>query len=473
MKKNEFDDSFEAKDGFSIESAFDENENGDVVDDENIDGEDIGDENIDDEEDIIIDDEQADDEYDDRDFEEEYEFGEEEDMESENGKHSRKISKVALIGIIFLGIILVFAIWAVGTNSGRSAMMGIAAKFVHNNMQTDDTPLPNEDDPTPIIAMPDDEITDVGTLEIGDDGEVVIFDNDGNLIHEDIIPRSEDYVKTYLVFGIEEIDGAANTDALILVSVNTKDNTLKLTSILRDTYVQIPGWDKNKINSAYAKGAYNASTGSEARKKGAALLIRTIEQTFDIAISGYASVNFSSFENIIDRLGGIDIELGAKEAKYLNKTNYISKPENRNVVEGWNHLNGNQALGYSRVRKVETLGGSENDFGRAVRQRRVINAIIKKYKSSGLFDLLPIAKDCLGYVRTNLTEDQIQEVLTLVVNNGIYTTNSMRLPAEDFFYDSGKEGIFNGKKNITYTLVMDGHLEDNIKALHKFIFLDE
>ena len=390
------------------------------------------------------------------------------DTEKENKK--RGLPLAAKIGFIFLAAVIVFAIWALGTNSGRSFCMGFVARFVKSNAGTNDDP-----DEPPIIndeTIPPD-VTPGGTVVEGPDGEKQIVDQEGHIIKTFIVPREEDYVKTYLIFGIESINGGLNTDAMMLVSINTKDNTIKMTSLLRDTYVDIPGWDKNKLNSAYAKGAYNAKTGSEARENGAALLITTIEQTYDVKISGYACVNFNSFEKIVDRLGGLDIELGEKEAKYLNTTNYISDPENRNVVSGWNHLNGNQVMGYVRVRKEETLGGANNDYGRTVRQRRVITAIINKYKSTKLTDLFSLTKDLIGYVNTDLTEKQIQEALTLIVNNGIYTTKSMRLPAGELFKDSGEKGIYNGQKTVTYTLVIDDYLEENIKAFHQFLFLDE
>ncbi len=389
---------------------------------------------------------------------------------NDDGGKKRGLPLAAKIGLIFLGAVILFAVWALGTKSGRGFCMGFVARFVKTNAgaNTSDT-----DDLVSDLAIPTDEVPN-GTIDVAEDGTIKIIDEHGNEVVDTFIdPRSEDYVTTYLIFGLEQIDGAANTDAIMLVSINTKDNTIKMTSLLRDTYVKIPGWDKNKLNSAYAKGARGAETGAEARARGAALLIKTIEQTYDVKISGYASVNFNSFEKIIDRLGGVDIELGEKEANYLNTTNYISNPDNRNVTAGWNHLNGNQAMGYVRVRKVETLGGSNNDYGRTVRQRRVINAIVSKYKSTKLTDLFSLTKDLIGYVNTNLTEQQIQDALTMIVNNGIYTTKSFRVPYGETFSDSGEAGIYNGSKYVTWTLVMsDEQLQDNIKALHRFIFLD-
>ncbi len=390
------------------------------------------------------------------------------DTEEVNKK--RGLPLAAKIGFIFLAAVIVFAVWALGTNSGRGFCMGFVAKFVKTNAgvnsETDDPPVINDE------TIPPD-LTPEGTVVEGPDGEKKVVDSDGHVIKTFIDPRSEEYVTTYLIFGIESINGGLNTDAIMLVSINTKDNTIKMTSLLRDTYVDIPGWDKNKLNSAYAKGAYKASTGAEAREKGAALLITTIEQTYNVKISGYACVNFNSFEKIVDILGGLDIELGEKEAHYLNTTNYISEPEYRNVVPGWNHLNGNQVLGYTRVRKEETLGGANNDYGRTVRQRRVITAIINKYKSTKLTDLFSLTKDLIGYVYTDLSEKQIQEALTMIVNNGIYTTKSMRLPTGELFKDSGESGIYNGQKIVTYALVIDDYLEENIKAFHQFLFLDE
>lgn len=403
-----------------------------------------------------------DDEYDDDyDDEEQFVIDEDPDFPDNNRKRMKKRIILAIVGVI-----VAFMVWLFATNSGRSFALGFVARFIHSNIGTET----QGDDPADIIIIPEDEIQKGDLVDRNHDGNPDATADDS---FKFIVPRSEDYVKTYLLFGLEQIDGAANTDAIMLVSINTKDNTIKMTSILRDTFVQIPGWDKNKINSAYAKGAHGASTGAEARANGAALLKTTIEQTFDVEISGYACVNFTSFEKVIDRLGGIDIELGEKEAAYLNKTNYISEEYNRNVVPGWNHLNGNQAMGYVRVRKVETLGGANNDYGRTVRQRRVISAIISQYKSCGIFDILSVTKDCLAYINTDLSEEQIQTALTDVVNNGIFTTKSLRVPIEDCYYDSGKKGIFNGSKTITYAIVIDDYIEQNRKALHKFLFLDE
>ena len=420
----------------------------------------------------------------------------EEDMKKTKKKGGKKALKIILGIVIF---ILAAAAFLVFTKPGRKIAYRIAAIWAHGQMNQDtdeDTilvdnsgetsasitgtetdPSATTKDPTDIQDIPDDLVID----PVEDNTEVIK------------LPRSEDYVRTYLLFGVESIyvdaDGnikfdtssVGNTDAIILLSVNTKDNTIKLTSLLRDTYVEIPGVKEsvdgipygNKINSVYATGYRTGETTEEKKKNGAELLMKVIENTYDIDITGYAFVNFSSFEKIIDRLGGIDLQLGEKEAAYLCTTNYISKEQYRTVQAGWNHMNGNQVLGYCRVRKEVTLGGASNDYGRTQRHRRVINSVVQQYKSLSLTSMYSVLKDCLGYINTNLTVDQLAELLENVVENKTFTINQMRLPAEELFKDSGKKGKYNGYSNITYAIVLDGYLEQNIKKLHQFVFLDE
>lgn len=335
-----------------------------------------------------------------------------------NRKKRKKKSKAKkiLLGVLF-GSILILAL-LIGTHPGRKVVYGLLGNYLHGMMQTEDV-----------------------------DGNLVGTSKDE---YDDPSLRKEEYVKNYLIMGIEQINGGGRTDSMMIVSINTKDNTVKLSSLLRDTYVSIPGHKNNKLNAAYGLG-------------GADLLIDTIEQSYKIKIEGYASVNFESFEKIIDRLGGVNIELGAKEASYLNRTNYISNPAYRNVKEGWNTLNGNQALGYCRVRKVETLGGANSDYGRTLRQRRVLNAIFDKYKSSGLIEIMSITKDCLKYITTDLSSNEITSIIESIVENGITTMDTSRFPVNDLYTSTRNE--------VGAVLIPDW--DANIKELYKFIYLDQ
>src|SRR5690606_27017728 len=133
----------------------------------------------------------------------------------------------------------------------------------------------------------------------------------------------------------------------------------------------------------------------------------------------------------VDLLGGVNIELGKEEAKYLNKTNYISKKSNRNVVAGMNKLNGNQVMGYVRVRKVKTLGGANYDYGRVVRQQRALNAMLDALMSSrNILKIIPISTQALSYVTTDLSQKQIEKLMEVVIENKISTMETFRIPVD-------------------------------------------
>lgn len=360
----------------------------------------------------------------------------------EETSNKKKMKRKILIAVAcVVGAILLFIAWMGLTPSGRKFAIGCVVNDIQSesgkNVEEDIfiTPIPGQSD----YELPE---TTPGETE----GE----------ISEDENKRDEEFVKSYLLIGIEEINGGKNTDSMIILSINTRDKTIKLTSLLRDTLVTIPGYkNRNKLNSAYARG-------------GAELLMEVVQNTYDIKLSGYAYANFSAFETVVDLIGGVDIELGKAEAAYLNKTNYISNPAYRNVNAGWNHLNGNQTLGYCRVRKVVTLGGVNNDYGRTVRQRRVINAIIGKVKKMGLLDIYSLLKEATTYVKTNISNEEITEIISECYENEIFTVEECRLPYDGMFYDSGLAGI----EGITYALVIDGHEEEIKNQFHEFIFND-
>ncbi len=326
-------------------------------------------------------------------------------------KRRRRARKRFLMVLLLL---LLIAAGVVATPQGRGMLYKVASSYILGNL--------NQDEET-----------------ISEDAK-------------EVVGRHEEYVSSFLIFGIEEIEGARNTDSMMIASINTKDHSIKLTSLMRDTYVDIPGYKSTKLNAAYAKG-------------GAGLLIDTIEQNYQINLEGYASVNFESFEKIIDALGGVVIELGEEEAAYLNKTNYISNKEYRNVVPGVNLLNGNQALGYCRVRKVATLGGANNDYGRTLRQRRVLNAVFEKVKTMNVIEQLKFVNECLSYVTTNVSKTQLEDAMAAVVENNITTLDMLRIPADGMFSDPKS---YNG---VTYPLVLDW--DANREVMYEFIFAEE
>ena len=229
------------------------------------------------------------------------------------------------------------------------------------------------------------------------------------------------HIVNILLIGVEEFENARNTDTMMVATMNTKDNSLKLTSLMRDLYVQIPGYKDNKLNSAYSKG-------------GIELLYETIELNFDIHLDGYCLVNFDAFEKIVDMVGGVEITLTSKEANYLNTTNYISNREERNVVEGKQTMSGNQALGYCRVRRVST-GTENNDYGRTQRQRIVLEAIYNKLKKKNIIELALLMKDILTKIpiETDIKEADFKNYLEEAVDLKVKEIDTYRVPSDGSF----------------------------------------
>lgn len=226
----------------------------------------------------------------------------------------------------------------------------------------------------------------------------------------------EDQVINILLIGEEGVHDDVDhgrSDASLILTINKEQKTLKLTSLMRDIKVRIPGYLDNKLNAAFHNG----------RGK---LLKETVELNFGIQIDGYVIVNFNGFEDIIDALHGVEIELTEGEASYLNSHNYISKKKYRNVVPGKQTLNGNQALGYCRIRYVDASG----DFGRTERQRRVLLALFDKYKSQNPVNMVKIAKKLLNYVSTNMDNAEILQYVTEAAMLGCDSIETFNIPVE-------------------------------------------
>ena len=266
----------------------------------------------------------------------------------------------------------------------------------------------------------------------------------------------QDHVVNILLLGLEENGGARNTDSMIVATMNTKNHTLKLSSLMRDLYVQIPGYKDNKLNSAYAKGDIS-------------LLYQTIEMNFGLDLNGYCLVNYDAFEQIVDLVGGVEITLTEEEAKYLNRTNYISEKSNRNVVAGTQIMNGNQALGYCRIRYVST-GTENNDFGRTQRQRVVLEAIYDKVKSKNVISLVVLMNKILTQadIETNITNKEFNRYLQEAVSLKVKELETMRIPS-DGTYNNARVPI--GSRNVEVLQPKDWNATR--EELHTFIYGEE
>lgn len=190
-----------------------------------------------------------------------------------------------------------------------------------------------------------------------------------------------------------EGQGRQRSDAMILCTINTKTKTVTLTSFMRDLYVQIPGYSPNKMNACYQIG-------------GMALLSDCLEANFGVEVDGCVEVDFSGFTKLVDLAGGVDIELNQSEANYLNRRgnwDYNDASAGTwNLTEGVNHLTGEQAFAYSRIRYV-----GNGDFERTERQRKVITALLQQSKDLSLSQLNELLENALPLLTTDLSNKEI------------------------------------------------------------------
>ena len=214
--------------------------------------------------------------------------------------------------------------------------------------------------------------------------------------------------------GRSNITDKGNTDAMILVSIDKVNKTVKLVSFMRDSYTYMDGFDRYaKLNAACANG-------------GPAYLVETIENDYKIEINGYALVDFDSFRQVIDVLGGVNVDVPQYVANYLSGSKGTF-PSGDNVL-----LNGDQALRFSRIRKSDANG----DVSRVQRQRQVISALINKCKGASLSQINDVADVILANVRTNIGKKEILSYATQAVTDGWanYALTEITMPTPDARY---------------------------------------
>lgn len=217
-------------------------------------------------------------------------------------------------------------------------------------------------------------------------------------------------------------EGRQRSDSMILVTINKSKGTITLTSFMRDQYVLIPGYKPNKLNAAYALGGFS-------------LMNETLAVNFGVLVDGNVEVDFDGFKDVIDLLGGVEITLTQAEADHLNEEYQYT------LTPGKQYLNGEQALSYSRIRKIDT------DYQRAKRQRTVLLSLLNRYKEKPAAEMLALLDDILPMVTTNMTNAEIislaTEVLPMLSSSRIDT---LRIPVDGTF-DQGDVQVRPGLKN--------------------------
>lgn len=190
-------------------------------------------------------------------------------------------------------------------------------------------------------------------------------------------------ITNILLVGVDgnNIEKGNRSDSMMILTIDEKNQDIRLTSLARDTYVDIEGYGSEKLTHAYAY-------------EGASLLIQTIKNNFGIDVDKYVAVSFESFEKIIDILDGIEINVSKKEVSQING---IKK-------SGTQTLNGSQALEYSRIRYIDSAYERDN------RQRKVIEALYNKLINDSNGNLMSVLNEVLRYTKTNMLPLEIVSI---------------------------------------------------------------
>ncbi|MBE6837043.1 MAG: LytR family transcriptional regulator [Ruminococcus sp.] len=322
-------------------------------------------------------------------------------------KKMKKGVKIALIVlIVFLSIVILLS--------------GIFVAIVFHYIYKIDIVPPKDDYEIVDTIPPDDDVTDEpdSPPEIIDEVEQEIEEN---LNNDDTKVLDDKDVYNVLLIGTDSRDNKSRgrSDSMILMSINKKTEEIHMTSFMRDSYVSIPGKNNNRINAAYAYG-------------GAELLMDTIEQNFKIKVDKYVRVNFFSFMEVIDAVGGVTITVSDAEVNvmnvYIRELNILlGKNTNDGMLSGGGtyNLTGKQALGYCRVRYVGNA-----DFQRTQRQRDVLMKVFEKAKGLSLTELDNFLDVLLPKLTTNIQSDEIFSLIMSSPKYFGYDVYQHRVPAD-------------------------------------------
>jgi len=266
--------------------------------------------------------------------------------------------------------------------------------------------------------------------------------------HEEVETKEGRHVEgvyNILLLGLDKAQGNLS-DTIMIATLDTRDNSIKLTSVMRDILVQIPGYSPNKLNVPYKLG-------------GIKLLYQVLENYFEIKFDGYVAINYYALEDAVDALGGVSLYISKVEAEFLNTSNFISDESSRSLVGGKTQkVNGSQFVGYCRQRFTT----ADADFGRTKRQRYALNALYEKFKGSSVSQARNLIETVLPYVTTDLKLTDMVALATNAISAGLGDIKQLRIPENDAYVDAQYKNM----------LVLDVDFEKSKVSLHKFIFGD-
>jgi len=264
------------------------------------------------------------------------------------------------------------------------------------------------------------------------------------------------------LFGVDarddELDQGTRSDTIMIVSICEKNKTINIISVYRDTFLLVPDYGDNpnnylddytKVTHAYTKGPSSA--------------IQTLNKNLDMNIENFVTINFMALVKTIDMLGGIEVEVPNKEGfvEQINKHSSVIAELNGDTYKpvekpGRQVLNGYQALGYARVRKV----AGESDFTRATRQREILNLTLQKFKSKGLTKTDDILNSITANMRTSFSTNDIISLMAKVSTYNISTSKG-------FPFETVTKNTSSGSSELASPSLLN-----NVDQLHKELFPD-
>lgn len=258
------------------------------------------------------------------------------------------------------------------------------------------------------------------------------------------VEKKDPNIENILVLGTDSRDVTrerGRSDAMIILSYNKTTGAIKMVSVLRDSLVPIEGRGWNRINAAYS---YD----------GVGLAVNTVNQLFNLDIQRFVVVDFNGVTDFIDKAGGVTINLTQAEVDYMTK--YSSGAVQYNV--GPNDFNGDRALVYMRIRKIDS------DFGRTARQRNVIETLAKKIlKEKSISEIYDLTNFAFGLVKTNISITELTSVITDVVTGAL--ENGLNIDSQHVPY-SGAYSYkrYNGMAIISFDI------DDAARRINEFIY---
>lgn len=254
------------------------------------------------------------------------------------------------------------------------------------------------------------------------------IDKDAIAINSGVADELKGY-RNIALFGLDTREDSfdnSRSDSIIIISINNKTKDIRLTSIYRDTYVDIDGHGLDKITHAYAYG-------------GPELALSTINKNLDLNITEFVTVNFETVRTVVDTIGGISLKITDAEAEQIGLSS-----------GGTYTLNGNEALEYARIRKIDS------DYQRTERIRNVISAVFDKVKTKSITEIMDYIDIILPHISTNMSTNEIISLAPSVILYDITDSTGWPYDVKGFSSDAWY--------GVPVTL------ESNVKELHETLF---